>query len=132
VDASATGGDVFFLTCAQLSPLDRDEAFDVYDARVDGGFPALPALAPVCEGEACQGAPVPQPVFGAPASATFSGVGNFPPVPVVTPKPLTSAQKLAKALKACKKYKKHSKRRACERSARKKYSFRASKSSGIR
>jgi hypothetical protein len=131
-DASASGGDVFFFTSQQLVGEDQDHIVDIYDARVGGGFPAPPALRPVCEGEVCRGAPAAPPVFGAPASATFSGAGNFPPVPVATPRPLTGAQKLAKALKACRKDKKHSKRRACERSARKKYSFRASKSSGIR
>ncbi len=37
------------------------------------------------------------------------------------PKPLTRAQKLSKALKACRKDRKKSKRRMCERRARKKY-----------
>ena len=43
--------------------------------------------------------------------------------------PLTRAQKLAKALKACKKDKKKSKRIACERAARKKYGSAAKKHS---
>ena len=78
----------------------------------------------MCEGEACRGAPAPQPVFGAPASATFNGPGNFAPPAVATvvkPKPLTRAEKLAKALKACKKDKSRKKRVACERQARRKY-----------
>ncbi len=47
----------------------------------------------------------------------ISGCGPVKP----NSKPLTRAQKLAKALKACKKDKKKSKRQACERAARKKY-----------
>jgi hypothetical protein len=42
---------------------------------------------------------------------------------------LSRAQKLAKALKACKKDKKHGKRVSCERAARKKYGSKAKKSS---
>ena len=38
LDASA--GDVFFHTSDSLVPQDSDSQFDVYDARVDGGFPA--------------------------------------------------------------------------------------------
>jgi DNA-binding beta-propeller fold protein YncE len=33
LDASESGGDVFFLTTAQLSPLDIDSAIDIYDAH---------------------------------------------------------------------------------------------------
>jgi hypothetical protein len=44
-----------------------------------------------------------------------------PPPLVTTPKPLTRAQKLAKALKVCRKDRKKSKRVACERQARRKY-----------
>jgi PKD repeat protein len=41
--------------------------------------------------------------------------------PQPKPKPLTNAQKLAKALKACKKYKSKGKRVSCKKAARKKY-----------
>jgi hypothetical protein len=127
----SSGGNVFFRTADRLVPQDGDSQVDLYDARVDGGFPA-PASSAACEGEACQGAPAAAPVFGAPGSSTFPGGGNLVPPAPVKPKPLTSAEKLTKALKAC--HAKHNKRKraSCERSARKKYSFRASKSSGIR
>jgi hypothetical protein len=129
LDASESGGDVFFLTSGQLVPLDTDTGLDVYDARVDGGFPAEPPPGPpVCEGDACQGTPTPQPVFGTPASVTFNGSGNLTPVtaPVVKPKPLTNAQKLAKALKACRKRHNKHKRLSCEKQARKKYGRKSS------
>ena len=50
-----------------------------------------PVSAPPCDsGDSCKAAPSPQPaVFGAPASATFSGAGNVassPPAQAVKPK----------------------------------------------
>jgi hypothetical protein len=139
IDASRTGPggsegeDVFFMTAAKLAPQDTDDALDVYDAHVCSASVPCPSQAvdgpPACTDAAtCRAAPAPQPdVFGAPASATFSGPGNqasAPPLaPVFAPapaKPLTRAQKLTKALQACRR--KHgSKRAACERQARKRY-----------
>jgi hypothetical protein len=79
MEASEDGGEVFFVSRAQLAPQDGDERLDVYDARVDGGFPVL-SLA--CTGTGCQGVPPAPPVFASPASATFAGVANFPHVTV--------------------------------------------------
>jgi hypothetical protein len=61
-----------------------------------------------------------------PGSAAFSGAGNVAPVaPVVAVKakarPLTRAQKLQRALKACRVKHDRRKRVACEVQARKKY-----------
>jgi hypothetical protein len=78
VDASASGDDVFFATRAKLVPGDRNENMKLYDARVGGGFPE-PALA--CTGTGCQGIPPGPPQFATPPSATFNGIGNFPPPP---------------------------------------------------
>ncbi|MGH2854493.1 MAG: hypothetical protein ACRDLF_09945 [Solirubrobacteraceae bacterium] len=50
----ASGADVFFTTEDRLVGQDTDTNIDIYDARVDGGFPA-PAAPPSCSGEACQG-----------------------------------------------------------------------------
>jgi hypothetical protein len=118
VDASASGDDVFFASRAQLVPEDRSQFVELYDARVGGGFPT-PSLA--CTGTGCQGVPQAPPSFATPASVTFTGAGNFPPTPTKSPpKPLTRAQKLARALKACKS--KARKRRArCKREARARY-----------
>jgi hypothetical protein len=104
-----------------------DTEVDVYDARVEGGFPALPVETAQCEGEGCHGAPSVPPVFGTPASATFNGPGNVVPEPVVKVKPLTRAQKLAKALKACRTKRNKHKRLACEKQARKRYPSKSSK-----
>jgi hypothetical protein len=134
LDASATGNDVFFLTAQPISSQDKDSNFDIYDAHVCEA--SSPCVSPPsktttkCEeegGEACQPY-TPTPGFAAPASATLPGSGNLVQhIQVlgekesVKPKPLTRAQKLAKALKACKKDKKKAKRLACDRQAHKKY-----------
>ncbi len=84
MDASETGGDVFFITQSKLVPEDTDDALDVYDAHECTS--ALPCVAPAvqsppCDTEAsCKAAPMHQPeIYGAPASATFSGIGNISP-----------------------------------------------------
>jgi hypothetical protein len=132
LDASETGSEVFFLTSAKLLPQDTDTSYDVYDAReCTASSPCLPAPTPApppCDNEAsCKPAPTPQPgVFAPSGSATFSGPGNLiAPLPAVAAapprKPLTKAQRLALALKACKKQRNGKKRVACEKQARKKY-----------
>jgi hypothetical protein len=77
IDASASGDDVFITTRQQLVAQDGDEAMDLYDARVDGGFSA--AAPPPCGGEACRPPVASAPaIYGAPASATFAGAGTQP------------------------------------------------------
>jgi hypothetical protein len=125
IGASHSGSDVFVETADQLTRADTDTQQDIYDARIDGGFrpPVTPSS---CQGETCQGPLSGTPLGQTPGSSTFSGPGNpLPPTSKSTvkpkPKPLTSAQKLAKALKACRtKHDKH-KRATCERQARKRY-----------
>ncbi len=77
IDASANGSDVFFAT--GLSLLSQDPGLiDVYDARVNGGFPAPPPPPQICQGEACQ-APGPAPQAPTPSSQSYSGPGNLKP-----------------------------------------------------
>jgi DNA-binding beta-propeller fold protein YncE len=82
LDASESGGDVFFLTSARLAAQDKDASYDVYDAhQCTAGSPCSPVEAaqpPPCEtADSCKPAPSLQPeIFGAPASALFSGQGN--------------------------------------------------------
>jgi hypothetical protein len=117
---STDGSDAFFGTHAALVAQDTDDAGDLYDARIDGGFGQT--APPVCTGSGCQGVPGTPPIFATPASATFEGVGNFPP-PSSRPAgtTLTPRQKLARALKACRAKHGSHRRRACEASARKRY-----------
>jgi hypothetical protein len=77
MDSSADGSDVLFATRAQLAGWDDDHAYDLYDARVNGGFPDPPARTAPCEGESCRsgGAPV-TPGATAPGSASLAAPGN--------------------------------------------------------
>jgi hypothetical protein len=133
LDASETGGDVFFLTAAQLSGADQDNAFDVYDAHVCTLAPGCAARVsgtppPCVSNDACLAAPEAQPdIFGAPASATFIGAGNLMPSKAKTAAQVR-AEKLAGALRSChKRYAKHRKRRvSCEKQARRRYSAKIS------
>jgi hypothetical protein len=124
LDASESGDDVFFLTTAALSRRDDDTSYDVYDARVGGGEPES-ASQPACEGDACQ-SPVQPPNDSTPDSLTFSGPGNLtasaPAAPAVkrTAAQLR-AQRLAKALLACRKLKSKKRRARCELSAHRRY-----------
>jgi hypothetical protein len=130
LDASESGGDVFFLTASKLVRRDFDNQLDVYDARECGSdgsrcIAAEPASPPPCgTSDSCKAAPSPQPaIFGSPASATFNGSGDVvAPVSasVVKAKRLTAAQLLARALRRCR-GKKGEARRVCERVARGRY-----------
>jgi DNA-binding beta-propeller fold protein YncE len=140
LDASETGGDVFFLTSAQLSSADQGTTIDIYDAHECSAgapcFAAPPVTPPVCDtGDSCKAAPSPQPaIFGSPASSTFTGSGNVTgtaPEHAVAQKTLTRAQKLARALKACKR-KKGKRRAACIRQAKARYAHKSSKANAIK
>ncbi|MFY9580987.1 MAG: hypothetical protein WAQ33_16875 [Gaiellaceae bacterium] len=78
MDASASGNDVFFATREQLVGWDGDQAVDLYDARVGGGFPE-PIVTRPCEGDACQGPADPPQPFMVPPSIGFDGAGNVKP-----------------------------------------------------
>jgi hypothetical protein len=119
LDASESGGDVFFLTAAKLAPQDYDTALDVYDARecteAAACYPAPAVTPPACDtGDSCKSAPTPQPAtFGAPPSATFSGPGNTTPA---APTPKTVTKKTVK----CKKGFVKDKQGECLKSSKKK------------
>jgi hypothetical protein len=82
VGISEDGSNVFFVTHSQLVPQDIDSSGDIYDARVDGGFPPVTESA-ACEGDTCLHLP---PVLNdpTPGSLSFSGPGN-PSVKVIEP-----------------------------------------------
>jgi hypothetical protein len=120
IGANASGSDVFFQTADPLVAQDTDTQQDVYDASVNGGFPT-PVVPAGCEGETCQAPPSTPPTFDASGSATFSGVGDLvSPAPVKKVVVLSHAQKLARALKACKRLAKR-RRVGCEKVARERY-----------
>lgn len=133
VDASESGNDVFFETTARLTGQDSDNALDIYDAHVctaESPCRVEESAAPACTtADACRAAPSVEPeVFGAPASTVVSGPGNLPdeaaataPAKAKAVKPQSRAQKLAAALKACRKYRARNRRTACERSAQARY-----------
>jgi hypothetical protein len=128
LDASASGNDVFFLTYGRLVRSDVDTSLDIYDAHVcTASEPCAPEQEPRPEectsATTCRAAPAAQPsIYGAPSSETFTGTGNIAPSkPAVKPKSLTRAEKLTRALKACKRDRARTKRITCERKARKQY-----------
>jgi hypothetical protein len=85
---SPSGRDVFFTTAQGLVPQDTDGQLDLYDARIGGGFPALPAPARECSGDACQGPltnPAPLLVPGSVAQAP--GDDFAAPISTTTVKP---------------------------------------------
>ena len=135
-DASANGDDVFFFTRQALVPTDTDNNVDVYDARVcikEEPCEETPHVAPAeCNDEGCAGPHEPPPPPPNLATANPTGTGNLPEPPTPSPQPppkLTTKQKLAVALKACRtKHNKH-KRATCEARAHKRYPVKATKSS---
>jgi WD40-like Beta Propeller Repeat len=72
----ASGDDVFFTTEDRLVGQDVDTSTDIYDARVDGGFPA-PVAPSACVGEGCQGVLSEAPTLLSPGSE-FQAGGNPP------------------------------------------------------
>jgi hypothetical protein len=100
LDNSENGDDVFFATTDGLVPGDTDGGYDVYDARAPQPGDNPPPAAVPCEGSVCQGPPRVSTPLAAPASATFSGLGNLAPepaaVPATKPKPKSKATKCKK------------------------------------
>jgi hypothetical protein len=128
---SESGSDIFFFTHTQLVGQHTDVYQALYDARIGGGFPA-PQAPTSCSAEewTCQGkgseAPGPSKLEG---SSTQEAGGNLTaapfkellePEPKPKSKPLTNAQKLARALRACRK-KPRRERSKCDARARKRY-----------
>ncbi len=92
LDASPSGNDVFFATRDQLTPSDKDNLVDIYDARVEGGLPTAEPP-PQCGGSACQGPPSVAPALPIDTSALFSGSGNLMATPAAPSTKLSSSKK---------------------------------------
>jgi hypothetical protein len=77
LETNPTGDDALFATHQQLLGWDADSNYDIYDARVNGGFPEPAPRASECAGEECRGvltAPAPSVQFA--ASGLLEGAGN--------------------------------------------------------
>ena len=91
LDSTPSGSDVFFATSQALVPQDIDGAYDIYDARVGGGFPAPTPAPPACQGDGCQPPASNPPAAPVAGSVTFVGPGNATPP---NPKPAQTTGKL--------------------------------------
>ena len=117
--------NVFFASNEPLVAQDENAGTtDIYDARIDGGFPA-PKESPD-EANTPNPTPPATPAF-TPNLTTQTGVpGQLPPD---TSQPVTSRQtkasKLEAALRSCAKMRARAKRPRCERAARKRYGVRS-------
>ncbi|HEY5045205.1 MAG TPA: hypothetical protein VII53_05055 [Solirubrobacteraceae bacterium] len=132
-DNSTDGSNVFFSSTDSLSCGDTDGGFsDIYDAHIGGTATACPQPPAPCQAtNTCAAAALEPGVT--PGSSVFSGLGDQPLVVnrLSTAKitPATRAQKLAKALKACRR-KPHKQRRVCESRARNSYGNKAKPTKG--
>lgn len=137
VDAIAGGEleDVFFLAEDAIVPWDDNAGTpNVYDARIDGGFPSCTLGDPLPHAGASSCAPSSQTANPSAPPPTPYSTNLTPPssqVAALSPdtshtnapvqRRLTTAQKLSAALKTCRKDKRRSRRRSCEKAAHKKY-----------
>ncbi len=78
LDASPDGDNAFLVTREQLNATDTDAGYDLYDARVGGGFPPpAPPLSP-CAGDTCREASGGLPSGVEAGSESFHGAGTKP------------------------------------------------------
>jgi hypothetical protein len=97
LDASENGRDVFIVTEQRLLGWDSDSANDLYDVRVDGGFPEPAPVMRCGSADSCFGTPVPLPRTDAvDSTAVLSGNPPSPP-PSPPPRPqCPSGQRLSR------------------------------------
>jgi hypothetical protein len=121
--ADANGRNVFFVSRDRLTLKDRDDLFDLYDAREGGGFVSETEIARgECQGEACQAPPAP-PEDATPASASFAGAGNVREAAQGKKKkkkscPRGSARRHNRCVKRHRKHRRHKMRHRAKRRAR--------------
>ena len=89
---TGSGRDLYFQTREPLTQADPDLVFDVYDARIDGGFSFK--TVPACSGEGCQGAAAGAPQEPPPGTGAGGSAGNVGAVSA-TLNPLSKAERRA-------------------------------------
>jgi hypothetical protein len=77
VGTNASGTDVFFSSADQLTPGDTNSLQDIYDARVNGGFPETHPI-PCQTGESCHGGGTTEGSNPSPATPGFNGKEEGP------------------------------------------------------
>jgi hypothetical protein len=81
-----SGQNIFFVTSQRLVPQDTDGAQDVYDARLEGGFPVVQARTQPCAGDGCQGPLTnPAPLLVPGSAVQAPGESVVPSTPVAAP-----------------------------------------------
>jgi hypothetical protein len=93
------GTSVFFTSVDPLVPTDVDSQQDVYDARIEGGFPASVEAPPGCTEDTCQGPLSASPPQGLAASSTLTPDAAPVVGPQVKPAKTTPKAKKPKAKK---------------------------------
>jgi hypothetical protein len=126
VDADASGENVFVEHVGTLGRAQAPEGhLELYDLRVRGGFPLV---SEACRAAACQTGPAPPPAPQTAASTLITGLGNYQPaINKPATKPLTTRQKLASALRACRRDRIKRRRVTCERAAHARYRTKAAR-----
>lgn len=77
METTPNGNDAYFVTREQLVGWDRDSNYDLYDARVGGGFREPTPIASACTGEDCLPS-IPLPQLGPAPSELSHSAGNVP------------------------------------------------------
>jgi hypothetical protein len=118
-----TGANMFFTSAAQLVPEDRETQLVLYDARTEGGLAGLPGVTGACAGDTCRGPAAVAPGLQSAATVQQGAGGNLPLTATGAGRPrsksVSKAQKLERALAACRaKHRRRARRAACEKNAR--------------
>ena len=117
MEATPDGSNIFFVTAQALLRSDTRSDYDLYDARVGGGF-AEP-LIPPCEGEGCHSAYPGVPGSSSPGSASFEGKGNVHPAGTGNPHPAKCKKGFVKKKGKCVKQRKKKSKKAKKKKSKK-------------
>lgn len=77
IGVSPDGKDLFIQTTVPIDDSDTNGQWDIYDARLDGGFPRETPR-PSCDGDECQGRATAPPASQSPATSRAGGPGDGP------------------------------------------------------